>query len=287
MTVSATHQKTTTQQVREADTVTRSPTIDVRELTKVYPARDGAPSVIALDKVDLNQNEGEFVAVMGPSGCGKTTLLNIVAGFEKPDSGTCRVRGQPVTKAGPDRGVVFQEYGLFPWMTVERNVTFAMKAAGQWDAGGQERARDILARMGLTSFAKAWPKNLSGGMRQRVAIARILAINSPVMLMDEPFGALDALTRNVLQQELIELWAETRKTILFITHSAEEAIYLADRVLVMTPRPGRVVLDLKIDLDRPRDPTEARFNQYKRDIIEVISPTMKQTSSKFSLRSIS
>jgi NitT/TauT family transport system ATP-binding protein len=263
------------------------PAIEVRELTKIYPARDGSPAVTALDRIDLVQNEGEFVAVMGPSGCGKTTLLNIVAGFERPDSGICKVSGKTVTRAGPDRGVVFQEYGLFPWMTVERNITFALKAAGQWDSSGEARARDILARMGLTNFMKAWPKNLSGGMRQRVAIARILAINSPVMLMDEPFGALDALTRNVLQRELMELWTETHKTILFITHSAEEAIYLADRVLVMTPRPGRVVLDLKIDLDHPRDPTEARFNQYKRDILDVINPALRQDSDKFSLRSIS
>jgi NitT/TauT family transport system ATP-binding protein len=261
--------------------------IEVRELTKIFPARDGSPAVTALDRVDLVQEDGEFVAVMGPSGCGKTTLLNIVAGFERPDSGICNVANQPVKRAGPDRGVVFQEYGLFPWMTVEKNVVFAMKAAKKWDKKGLERAHEILSRMGLLSFTKAFPKNLSGGMRQRVAIARILAINSPVMLMDEPFGALDALTRGVLQRELMELWTETKKTILFITHSAEEAIYLADRVLVMTPRPGRVVLDLKIDLERPRDLTEIRFNQYKRKILDVINPSLEQEAGKVVLRSVS
>jgi NitT/TauT family transport system ATP-binding protein len=248
--------------------------IETRGLTMQFPARHGSPAVNALDRVDMTQAAGEFLVIMGPSGCGKSTLLNIVAGFETPTEGACLVGGAPVARAGPDRGMVFQEYALFPWMTVERNVVFAMRAAGKWNADGQRRVRDILARMGLAGFANAYPKNLSGGMRQRVAIARILAIDSPVMLMDEPFGALDALTRNVLQKELIELWTEMRKTVLFVTHSAEEAVYLADRVLVMTPRPGRIVLDLKIPLAHPRDPTETRFNRYKREILDVINPRL-------------
>ena len=267
--------------------VADKPMIEVSNLTKTFPARNGAPAVLALDNVDVAQKDGEFLAVMGPSGCGKTTLLNIVAGFETPESGTCKVADRIVTRAGPDRGVVFQEYGLFPWMTVERNIVFAMKAAKQWDRDGLKRAHDILSRMGLINFTKAFPKNLSGGMRQRVAIARILAINSPVMLMDEPFGALDALTRHVLQRELIDLWTETRKTILFITHSSEEAVYLADRVLVMTARPGRIVLDMPIELERPRDPTEARFNAYKRRILDVINPSLTEAATKPELRSVS
>jgi len=253
--------------------------IEVSSLAKVFAGRGRSPSIVALDHVSMTQPEGEFLAVMGPSGCGKTTLLNIVAGFETPNSGTCKVAGRPVNGAGPDRGVVFQEYALFPWMTVERNVTFAMQAAGKWSADSLARAREILSRMGLINFCSSFPKNLSGGMRQRVAIARILAIDSPVMLMDEPFGALDALTRSVLQRELMLLWSETRKTILFITHNADEAIYLADRVLVMTSRPGKIVLELKIDLPRPRDPTSPEFNRYKREILDVINPTLQSAIS--------
>lgn len=249
--------------------------IELDQLHKQFPGRDGSPSVIALDNVSIHQKKGEFLAVMGPSGCGKTTLLNIIAGFESANSGTCKVAGQQVHTTGPDRGVVFQEYALFPWMTVERNVTFAMQAADKWSAEGAVRARNILDRMGLANFRNAYPKTLSGGMRQRVAIARILAIDSPVMLMDEPFGALDALTRGVLQEELIQLWRETGKTIFFITHSADEAIYLADRVLVMTPRPGKVVLEIDIDLERPRDPTSPKFNDYKKAILNIINPSLK------------
>jgi len=249
--------------------------IEIDQIYKNFPSRDGSPSVIALDHISLQQRKGEFLAVMGPSGCGKTTLLNIIAGFESANSGTCKVDDQLVQMTGPDRGVVFQEYALFPWMTVEENVTFAMRAAGKWASGSAVIAREILGRMGLSNFCNAYPKNLSGGMRQRVAIARILAIDSPVMLMDEPFGALDALTRSVLQEELMILWRETNKTIFFITHSADEAIYLADRVLVMTPRPGKIVLEIDIKLDRPRDLTSPEFNGYKKAILNVVNPSLK------------
>ena len=258
-----------------------NPIIKISELTKVYRVGENQEAIIALDKVSMEQEEGGFLVIMGPSGCGKTTLLNVVAGFETPDSGQCLVGGKNVMGPGPDRGVVFQEYALFPWMTVERNITFAMQAAGQWYDGGSARALDILDRMGLSEFIHAFPKNLSGGMRQRVAIARLIAINSPVMLMDEPFGALDALTRRNLQRELVALWRETKKTILFITHSADEAIYLADRVLVMTPRPGKVVLSLKVELPRPRDPTSLEFNLLKRKILDVISPNDAAENGSF------
>jgi NitT/TauT family transport system ATP-binding protein len=248
--------------------------IEARQLTKVFSARVRSPAVRALDHVDLIQTEGEFLAIMGPSGCGKTTLLNIIAGFETADEGACLVDGKPINGIGPDRGVVFQEYALFPWMTVERNVTFAMHVAGKWSNDAPSRIINILERLGVANFRHAFPKDLSGGMRQRVAIARILAIDSPIMLMDEPFGALDSLTRSVMQEELMDLWRETRKTILFVTHDVDEAVYLADRVLVMTPRPGRIVLDVSVDLPRPRDITDVRFNKYKRDILSVIHPTL-------------
>jgi NitT/TauT family transport system ATP-binding protein len=251
-----------------------SATIEVRGLTKLFPAREGSPAVHALENVDLVQEEGEFLCIMGPSGCGKTTLLNIVAGFEVADGGSCLVRGRPVTDTGPDRGVVFQEYALFPWMSVERNVVFAMKAAGKWSSDAMARVHGILDRMGLANFLAALPKNLSGGMRQRVAIARLLAIDSPVMLMDEPFGALDSLTRSVLQVDLMNVWRETHKTILFVTHNVDEAVYLADRIILMTPRPGKIVREVRVDLARPREITEARFNDYKREILGIIHPTL-------------
>jgi NitT/TauT family transport system ATP-binding protein len=248
--------------------------IEVRDVTKRFADAGGEP-VVALDALTLEMEQGEFLAVMGPSGCGKSTLLNIIAGFEVAESGVCKVANRTVRAAGPDRGVVFQEYALFPWMTVERNVSFAMRAAGKWDTQAPERINKILTIMGLAQFRHAFPKTLSGGMRQRVAIARILLIDAPVMLMDEPYGALDALTRASLQEELVALWQETKKSIFFVTHNVEEAIYLADRVVVMTPRPGRIVLDLSIDLPRPRDVTQVRFNEYKRQILAVIHPSMQ------------
>ncbi|WP_158930820.1 ABC transporter ATP-binding protein [Acidisphaera sp. S103] len=248
--------------------------LDISGLTKVFPARHGRAPVHALKHINLMLDEGDFIAVMGPSGCGKSTLLNIVAGFDRQDDGTCLVRDRPVSGPGPDRGMVFQEYALFPWMTVERNMIFAMRAAGKYNAEAPARIQATLERMGLWQFRQSYPKHLSGGMRQRLAIARILAIDSPMMLMDEPFGALDALTRAVLQANLVELWQETRKTVLFITHSVDEALFLAERVIVMTPRPGTIVLDRRIDLKRPRDVTTPEFNDLKREILTMISPSL-------------
>jgi NitT/TauT family transport system ATP-binding protein len=252
--------------------------IEVSGLTRTYVTEGGRRVVHALHDVSLTQPESQFLAIMGPSGCGKSTLLNIIAGFEAADSGRCLVQGRPVGGTGPDRGVVFQEYALFPWMTVERNLSFAMRAAGKWTRDAPGRIGAILHRMGLDGFRNAYPKTLSGGMRQRVAIARLLAIDSPIMLMDEPFGALDALTRSTLQAELVALWADTRKTILFITHSVDEAVFLAQRVVVMTPRPGRIVLDMSIDLPHPRDVTDPRFNDLKREILSMIHPGQSATS---------
>ena len=237
-------------------------------------AKEGR-SVVALQGIDLAVREGEFVALLGPSGCGKSTLLNMVAGFDFPTAGSVRVAGETVRAPSPQRGVVFQEPALFPWFSVMDNVVFGPKTRGEKAADYRPRAMQILEQVGLRGFEDAYPAELSGGMRQRVGIARVLMLESRVMLMDEPFGALDALTRSVLQKELMVLWRETKKTILFITHSADEAIYLADRVLVMTPRPGKIVLELKIDLPRPRDLTSPDFNKYKREILDVINPTLQ------------
>jgi NitT/TauT family transport system ATP-binding protein len=240
-----------------------------------FPTAAGPMRVV--DGVDLEIRQGEFVSIIGPSGCGKTTLLNIVGGFVKPTRGQVLLDHEPVKGPGPDRGVIFQEYGVFPWLTVRGNIEFGLRLRANGRHAGQraEIVERYLALMGLKDFADHHPKHLSGGMRQRLAIGRILAIDSPVMLMDEPFGALDALTRGLLQADLVALWQETRKTILFITHSVDEALFLAERVVVMTPRPGRIVLDLRIDLPRPRDITTPEFNRYKREIIDVINPVLR------------
>ncbi len=227
--------------------------------------------VVALKDIDLDIEAGEFICLLGPSGCGKSTLLNAIAGFSPPTAGTITVDGRPVTGPGPDRGMVFQEYALFPWMTVEANVGFGLEIKGMPKPERQARVAALLAMLGLSDFADRFPKDLSGGMRQRVAIARVLAIDSPILLMDEPFGALDALTRRSLQDELTKIWSQFRKTIVFVTHSIEESIYLADRIVVMTYRPGTVKRDIRVPMPRPRDPSDAAFNALKREIGELVT----------------
>ena len=238
--------------------------IQVKGVNKVFKTAD--KEVVALRDINLDIPEGQFVCLLGPSGCGKSTLLNAVAGFSLPSSGTITVNGVTVTGPGPDRGMVFQEYALFPWMTVEQNIGFGLEIKGMAKAEIQKRVDDLLAMLGLGDFRSRFPKDLSGGMRQRVAIARVLALDSPIMLMDEPFGALDALTRRNLQDELLRIWAELKKTIIFVTHSIEEAIYLADRIVVMTYRPGTVKRDILVDLPRLRDPSSPQFNALKREL---------------------
>ena len=222
--------------------------------------------VVALQNIDLQLPRGQFACLLGPSGCGKSTLLNAVAGFAPPSSGTILVDGRPVTGPGPQRGMVFQEYALFPWMTVEQNIRFGLEIKRMRGPEIERRVDELLRMLSLADFRSRYPKDLSGGMRQRVAIARVLALDSPILLMDEPFGALDALTRRNLQDELLRLWGELNKTILFVTHSIEEAIYLADRIVVMTYRPGTIKRDLTLDLQRPRDPAAPGFNQLKREL---------------------
>ncbi len=238
--------------------------IQVKAVNKIFKTAD--KEVVALRDIHLDIPEGQFVCLLGPSGCGKSTLLNAVAGFSLPSSGAITVNGQTVTGPGPDRGMVFQEYALFPWMTVEQNIGFGLEIKGMDKSEIQKRVGDLLAMLGLGDFRSRFPKDLSGGMRQRVAIARVLALDSPIMLMDEPFGALDALTRRNLQDELLRIWAELKKTIIFVTHSIEEAIYLADRIVVMTYRPGTVKRDILVDLPRLRDPSSPPFNALKREL---------------------
>lgn len=219
---------------------------------------------LALGDTNLRVAEGEFICLIGPSGCGKSTLLRIIAGFEPASGGTTIVAGKAVDGPGPDRGMVFQDYGLFPWLTVRGNIGFGPAARGVKKARIRETVEHFLDLVGLSKFADSYPHQLSGGMKQRVAIARVLANDARVVLMDEPFGALDAMTRERLQDELLELWARTRLTIIFVTHAIEEAILLADRVVAMQPGPGRIVSDTRIDLPRPRDVASAEFNGLRR-----------------------
>ncbi|HEX6833034.1 MAG TPA: ABC transporter ATP-binding protein, partial [Rudaea sp.] len=224
--------------------------IEIRAVEKRFG--DDASSVVALQNIDLAIARGEFVCLLGPSGCGKSTLLNLIAGFLHPGAGSIRVDGRPVRGPGPDRGMVFQEYALFPWMTVEQNIGFGLSIRGLPRAQIAARVDELLRLLKLGEFRKRFPKDLSGGMRQRVAIARVLALDSPILLMDEPFGALDALTRRTLQDELLRVWNELRKTVVFVTHSIEEAVFLSDRIVVMTKRPSHVKAVVEVDVPRPR-----------------------------------
>ena len=238
--------------------------IIVNNVQKVFktPGKD----VIALKDIQLDIQAGEFVCLLGPSGCGKSTLLNAVAGFALPSSGEITVEGKKITGPGPDRGMVFQEYALFPWMTIAQNIAFGLEVQKKSRGEIAQTVNQLLDLLHLKDFRDRFPKDLSGGMRQRVAIARVLALDSPIMLMDEPFGALDALTRRNLQDELLRIWEKLGKTILFVTHSIEESIYLADRIVVMTYRPGTVKRDQYVDMPRPRDPSSAAFNALKREL---------------------
>jgi NitT/TauT family transport system ATP-binding protein len=244
----------------------RAGRIVMRGLRKRFLDIARQEEVIALDGIDLEIGDNEFLTVLGPSGCGKTTLLNIVASFETATGGEVRVDGEPVRKPGPDRGVVFQEYALFPWLTVQQNIEFGLRERGTPRSERKERARRQIASVGLSGFERRYPHELSGGMRQRVALARVLVNDPKILLMDEPFAALDAQTRSMMQQELLGVWSAERRTAIFITHNIEEAILLGDRVVVMTARPGRIKEIVAIELPRPRDVTSAEFNGIRRRI---------------------
>ena len=238
--------------------------IVVTNVQKVFKTKDR--DVVALRDINLDITKGEVVCLLGPSGCGKSTLLNAVAGFSLPTGGVITVDGKAVTEPGPDRGMVFQEYALFPWMTVAQNIAFGMEVQHKPKGEISAKVDQLLEVLKLKDFRDRFPKDLSGGMRQRVAIARVLGMDSPIMLMDEPFGALDALTRRNLQDELLRIWKEFGKTILFVTHSIEESIYLADRIIVMTYRPGTIKRDQRVTIPRPRDPSAPEFNELKREL---------------------
>jgi NitT/TauT family transport system ATP-binding protein/sulfonate transport system ATP-binding protein len=215
-----------------------------------FPTRNG--EVRALEKISLTVPDGQFACIVGPSGCGKSTLLNVAAGLVTPTEGEVLVDGKPADSPGPDRGMVFQSYSLYPWLSVQRNIEFGLEVKGTPKPERRRQSSELIRLMKLDGFADAYPKALSGGMKQRVAIARAIANDPEVLLMDEPFGALDALTRQIMQEMLTEIWQRYRKTVLFVTHDIDEAIFLGDVIYVMTNRPGRIRTTLKIDLPRPR-----------------------------------
>lgn len=255
------------QLTRSAVQETGKPKIEIQGLSKVYKGRNG--DVVALKNTDLTIMQNEFVCVVGPSGCGKTTLLNIIAGLEEPTTGTVKVDGTDVKGPGRERGVVFQQYALFPWKTVLKNVEFGLKLRGMGKAERRETAEKYLEIVGLKDFIHAYPKELSGGMKQRVAIARAYAVQPEVLLMDEPFGALDAQTRAQLQEELLKTWQTEKKTCFFITHDVEEAVILAQKVIIMSARPGRIKEIVEVDIPYPRDQStklDERFVQIKNEI---------------------
>ncbi|MDW5561775.1 MAG: ABC transporter ATP-binding protein [Methanomassiliicoccus sp.] len=242
--------------------------LTIQHMTKVFPK--GQDQLVALQDIDLEVKDGEFVCILGPSGCGKTTLLRIIAGLESKTSGTMTLKGKNIIGPGSDRGMVFQEFALFPWRTVRRNVEFGLEVKGVSSEKRKEISQKYIDLVGLKGFEDSHPNQLSGGMKQRVGIARALANEPAILLMDEPFGALDAQTRNQMQKELLRIWSETKKTIIFITHSVDEAVFLSDRVVVLTSRPGRVRVIHKIELPRPRDRANQDFINLRKTILDEL-----------------
>jgi len=242
------------------------PHIEVRNVSLVYDTSSGR--VTGVDGVSFDLEQSQFLCLLGPSGCGKTTLLNIIAGFLEPTGGEIRIAGKAVSGQGTDRGVVFQDFAqLFPWRTALGNVAFGLEMKGIGKKEREQIALQQLRLVKLETFAQSYPHHLSGGMQQRVAIARALAYNPSVLLMDEPFAALDALTRDAMQRLLADVWRETRKTVIYVTHNVAEAVYLADRVIVMTPHPGKIKTEVPIALPRPRDPLSVEFLEFQKQLL--------------------
>ncbi len=243
--------------------------VEISHISREFIKEDG-DRVVALSDINLSIADDEFVSFVGPSGCGKTTLLRIIAGLDKASSGEVRVDGSLITGPGQKVGMVFQEYSLFPWRSVLSNVAFGLQMRGIPKEERQEIARKYISLVGLSQFELSFPYELSGGMRQRVAIARALATDPDLLLMDEPFGALDAQTRNHMQCELLDIWETKKKTILFVTHSCDEAVFLSDRVVVLSPRPGVIREIINIPISRPRDRTNKEFIDLRRCLLEMI-----------------
>jgi NitT/TauT family transport system ATP-binding protein len=248
-----------------------SAAILIENVTKIYGSGDG--QVTALDRVSLHCGAEEFVCLLGPSGCGKTTLLNMLAGFEHPSEGGIRAFGETVTEPGADRTIVFQEYALFPWLTVAQNIEYGLRRKGMSKSECASISRHYVDLIDLRGFESKYPRQLSGGMRQRVALARALAVKPRVLLMDEPFAALDSFTRERMQNELIRVWQFERTAVFFVTHSIAEAIKLADKIVVMSPRPGRIAEVIDMSDSRPRDPESEEHVKVSRHIKKILHLT--------------
>ena len=249
----------------------QSPDAKIRfeHVTKEF--QSDARTVVAVNDLTFTVDDEEFLVVVGPSGCGKSTMLNMIAGFDSPSSGRILLNDKEVTGPGPDRGFVFQDFALYPWRTVLRNVSFGLEAQGVPKAQALERARRYIEHVGLKEFEDAYPHTLSGGMKQRVGIARAMVYKPDVLLMDEPFVALDAQTRNTLQCELVRVWQNNKSTIIFITHNVDEAVFLADRVAVMTKSPGQIHSIVDVALPRPRDRTTPEFNAIRKKVLALLN----------------
>jgi len=238
----------------------------IEGVARVFPGVSGGPPTRALERTDLVVEDNDFITILGPSGCGKSTLLRIVAGLDAPSSGRVMLDGDPVSRAGPDRGMVFQSYTLFPWLTIRQNILFGERAT-------PEVVDRLIARVGLRGFENHFPKMLSGGMQQRTALARALANDPKILLLDEPFGALDNQTRALMQELLLGIWEADRKTVLFVTHDIDEAIFMANRVAVLSARPGHIKAEVRIELPHPRHytmKTSPEFSRYKAELTEQI-----------------
>lgn len=243
--------------------------LEIRDVTKTFKTEEG--ELKALDRFNVGVKPSEFLCIIGPSGCGKSTLLRLIAGLDEPSSGKIILDGKELKGPSPDRGMVFQEYSLFPWRTVLKNVTFGLELQKMAKQERYRIAKEYIELVGLKGFENSYPYELSGGMKQRVAIARAIAPDPSILLMDEPFGSVDAQTRNALQEELLEIWQRTRKTIVFVTHSVDEAVYLADRVAVMTARPGTLIKCAGIDIPRPRKRTSVEANEFREKLLMWLS----------------
>jgi NitT/TauT family transport system ATP-binding protein/sulfonate transport system ATP-binding protein len=242
-------------------------------VARVFPGVRAGPPTVALEPTSLAVQDNDFITILGPSGCGKSTLLRIVAGLDHPTAGRVLLDGEPVSRPGPDRGMVFQSYTLFPWLTVRENICFGLRERGVPPARRRAISDDFIAKVGLRGFEDHYPRTLSGGMQQRTALARALANDPKILLLDEPFGALDNQTRALMQELLLGIWESDRKTVLFVTHDIEEAIFMASRVVVMTARPGRVKCELPVDLPYPRHytlKTSPEFAAYKARLTEEV-----------------
>jgi NitT/TauT family transport system ATP-binding protein len=237
--------------------------ISATSVTKIFYDINRGDEVVALREFSLTVEPNEFIAIVGPSGCGKSTFLNIVAGFEHPTAGQVTLNGRAITDPGPDRGVVFQDYALFPWLTVQQNVEFGLRYQPISPRERKTVVRELIGLVQLEHFEHRFPRELSGGMKQRVALARVLATNPQILLMDEPFGSLDALTRHAMQKQLLEVWKSRQTTVLLVTHSVDEAIYLADRIVALTARPGRILEILEVKETRPRNLASEASNKLR------------------------